>query len=273
MTKRTSFPHPVIGNADDVDHTLPDYHLTPDIAGDTITFTFGPSPLTLGHDTLDRLVEEGNALWFARIHCARTYYRQEHPLSPTHPVILVSTDLVEGAVRCELFVIASRDIENYQPNKMHPDYASTDFAPRKGEVLACCGEFPAHIDPRFDPMAADARSFVEFRKDEDEQDGSVWVNYDEDVIAINIPHGQWDLVAEMNALSPDVVHVSLILPVLMKAIDKRNDFENRTWSSRLDAVIRARGLREDDSFMVAQEILDRPVLRGLTHTKRLTQEP
>ena len=272
MSTHTSFPHPVLGNGDDIALDVPQIDLTVDIASGQIQFTLTPSPLASGHATIDGLVASDDAAWFLRIHCAKTYYRTEHRIAPQQPSCNVSADDVEGRVSCELFIIAVKEISQYLPVGMHADYGSTSFQIKKGEILAHCADFAVHIEPRFDPMAADAKSFVEFKRDESQQYGAVWVDYDEDVMAINVPYGHWDMVAEMNMLTPDILHSAVIFPVLIKAIESRSAFEHRLWASRLDAVMRAHNIADSDQLAAAQQILDNPVTRALSTAQRLFGE-
>ncbi len=272
MSAHTSFPHPVLGNGDDIAHDVPQLDLTVDIVSGAIQFTLAPSPLASGHATIDSLVASDDAAWFLRIHCAKTYYRNEIRIAPQQPLCTVSADDVEGRVSCELFIVAVKDIDQYVPVGMHADYGNASFLIKKGEILAHCADFAVHIEPRFDPMAADAKSFVEFKRDESQQYGAVWVDYDEDVMAVNIPYGHWDMVAEMNALTPDILHSAVIFPVLIKAIEKRSAFEHRLWAGRLDAVMRAHNIADGDQLAAAQRILDNPVTRALTNAQRLIGE-
>lgn len=265
MPARISFPFPVLGNNDDVAGELADLELSHQSAGTFVDILLSPTPLSTGNETIDALVSQGKAAWFLRMHCARTYYRRESILDPKDPRVRISTDEVEGSVEAQLFVLALAPLENYRPSGLHPDYGDASFAVAQGEVLTQSWIFDFNVEPRFDPMKADAKSLIQFLKDDERSDGPFEVECDSDTINVLIPTDDWNLVAEIRSEIPDLLHACIALPAVVHALKERTDGDTRRWAARLTALMQERNILNaaTEPLIAAQQLLENPLKRGL----------
>jgi hypothetical protein len=265
MPARISFPFPVLGNNDDVAGELAEVELSHQPLGTVVEVFLSPSPLSTGNSTIDELIAQGKAAWFLRMHCARTYYRRESVLDPKNPRLRISTDEVEGAVTAQLFVIALSPIDNYRPSGLHPDYGDATFAVAQGEVLTQSWVFDLTIEPRFDPMKADAKSLIQFLKDDERSEGPFEVECDSDTINVMIPTDDWNLVAEIRGEVPDLLHSCIALPAVVHALGQRTEGDTRRWAARLTALIQERNITNatGEPLIAAQRLLENPLKRGL----------
>lgn len=262
MSANISYPFPVLGNGNDIDHEVPAFKLRRTITGEVVQLELLDAPLLTGHQTLDSLVASGEAGWFLRVHCARTYYRKEFQLDPVDPHVAISTHDVEGTATCDLFVVATKTLPSYQPDKMHSDYGSMNFEVRAGEILGLVDEFDINIEPRFDPLQADPRSFVRFEKDESVATGPFRLDLEADVLTVFLSRRDWDLVAELNSRLPSLAHAAVVLPALVVAIPAIEQHSALRWASRLKALLDAKGLGTANPLEAAQRLLDDPLFRS-----------
>jgi len=262
MSSLISYPFPVLGNGDDIQHPAPTFKMIRRITGNVVELELCSAPLITGHQTIDSLVASGDAAWFLRVHCARTYFRKEFLLDPAAPRVAISTDDAEGTATCELFVVATKPLSRYRPDKMHSDYGTAVFDVRSGEILAHVDDFDVNIEPRFDPLQADPRSFVRFEKDESVAAGPFRLDMDTDVLTVFLSRRDWDFVAEMNSRLPSLAHVAIVLPALIVAIKEIDQFSTLRWASRLKALLDANGLSPANPLEAAQRLLDDPLYRG-----------
>jgi hypothetical protein len=265
MTTSVSYPIPVLGNGDDVDGVLPVFDLEMHTSGTTGELRLAPVPLVTGNPGLDQLVSEERAGWFLRLHCARSYYRREARLSPSSPLLRFSTDEVEGSIVADLFVVALTALPGYRPSGLHDDYGESSFEVAEGEVLAIMGRFEFSVEPRFDPMRADPRSFIQFEKAVGEPEGPFRIDTGGDVIVVYVPEREWELVNETMVEAPELLHIVLAYPALIAGISQllQDAPDTRRWASRLAAMLRARQLSREDPYGAAQSLLANPLARGL----------
>ena len=274
MKRALSYPFPVFGNDDDVAGAMPAFQLDHSIAGTSVTLRLVPDVLITGNATIDQMVTEGEAEWFMRLHCARSFYRSEVGIATGSTVVQLSTEEVEGAVVAEIFVVASTPIEAYSPMGLHSDYGDETFAIDKGEIVAAICEFDFVIEPRFDPMKADAKSFIQFEKAE-EREGPFRIDAEGDTIIVFIPQREWEVVHQIKVLAPELLHISLAYPALVYGIQQmeKDGSDTRAWAGKLSGMIQAKHLSSDDNdaFDTAQALLENPLIRGLAQAEHVMQ--
>ena len=273
MIKIKSFPIPVLGNSDDFNGNPAIPALLHTSSAGKILFEFDPRLLNSGNAAINNCVSKKEAQWFLRIHCARTFFRKEYPLDDQDPKIEINSDLLDGAVVCELFIIATSKINNYKPDKINQDYGATTFNVEKGMVLGVIYRYKIYIEPRFDPMKADAESFFIFKEDSTNKTGSFYLDTSADKITVNFFRDEWVLINEFNSRVPDLIHSCVILPSLVEALQELEgededeaeaEGESRMWVGRLRSVIAAKKLDGKDCLEKAQKVLENPTLRSLS---------
>lgn len=271
MSERVvSFPLPVLWNGDDISGDMPEFEIEclQQPSNTSLVLVVRSSPLTCLNSTIESLVSDGKAAWCLQLHCTRTYFRREVILNPSQPEIGVPMDRVEGQLTCNLFIVAREPVRDYRPNGLHADYGDAKFQVAPGDVLAIGPQFEIQVEPQFDAMSAPVSSLMRFQPLES-KDGELFVDFDSDLITVNVPARDWELVNGLKADVPNLLHTCLAMPVLQEAIEKRADFEGRKWAGRLGSIIVARRINEHKSFEAAQQILGQPVFRGLSEINEL----
>lgn len=264
----TSFPHPVVGIGDDVKGELrcnvPDF----DFGVDTTTLYINGLEIT--NPTISGLVRDKVAAFTLRVSCGATYYRESFQTHDARSQISLPAAKLMGDVELQVRVCALKKIEGYRPEGLHPDYGERSFTVQTGDVLAVGDDFTVRADKQFDPLAADIPSIMRIVRGARDK-GPFGVNFDTDQILIELSAEDHDLYGLASNVTPEVLHAALVLPVLCEAITRvrRRSAEDDmmtglNWFRRLDTMLQARRIDEDESPMLAaQKLLEMPLTRAL----------
>jgi hypothetical protein len=254
-----SFPHPVLGNGDDVAIGSLDCDLTWQASAEVVELIF--AGLTTGNPTLDDAVREGRATWLLRVQCARTYFRRiwAEP-GPIASIRIPGPDL-EGRVEVEARVCSTRPLD-WQPAGAHEDYGNLSFHLGDAEVLALGPSWRFHVDKEFDPLKAPVSSWMRIVQG-DHDDGPFQVEFGDEIVTIRLSRKDWDQYPGVRDRASSVLHTGIVLPVLMQALLELKTDDGVRWKSRLQAVLDDRGLSSEQPLQTAQELLAAPLARCL----------
>lgn len=259
MSSRTiSFPHPVIGNGDDVAIGSIDPHVEYEITDESIDVHV--SELKTGHPQIDAMCESGDVGWHIRAQCSRTYMRQSILVSEQETLFRLKGDDYEGALEIDVTLVAIADIPTYKPDELHADYGDATFSVSMGEVLGIGPSFRINVDKEFDPLKAPVASIVRITEGSHE-DGPFALTLDDDLIIVRLSKSDWKDYAGIRDRVPTVVHSAIVLPALAEAISSITNFTHTLWGGRLQDVIDARGLDVTNPLATAQEALASPASR------------
>jgi len=259
MPTAVSYPHPVLGNADDVTVGT----INPEVtfrATDEIV-ELNVRNLTTANPTFDTLLAAGSASWAIRVQCARTYFRTEFTTAAQDRDITLNGHDLEGRVDVEITLIAAKAISAHLPTGTHPDYGPTSFDLEPGEVLGIGPAFSFEIDKQFDPLRAPVASFMRISKGE-HADGPFRLALEGDFVEVILSQADWTRYAGVKDRVPGVLHVALVLPALSEALRRIAEFSGRRWADRLRAIVEARDVDTTHPLDAAQILLQDPLTRA-----------
>lgn len=168
----------------------------------------------------------------------------------------------EGKVIVEIFLVANSVIENFCPDGLHEDYAGARFDVDQGEILAISPDYFFVVDKLYDPLKAPVGSIINVKEGVNEF-GPFEVVYDDDIILVELSKKDYAEYQGIKDRTPEVIHASVVLPVLTEAILRLNDEIGTTmWEARLESIIRSKKLDMSKPLMTAQEILSSPINRA-----------
>jgi hypothetical protein len=253
-----SYPHPVLGNGDDVDVG----RLTPEVKyeiSDEVIHLHADN-LTTGHPNIDQMLQSGDASWHVRVQCARTYMRETFMVDrPTWSVRLKGDDY-EGKVDVDIVIVAKSDTDDYRPKGLHEDYGDEKFMLRHGEVLAVGPTFSFLVDKVYDPLKAPVASLI--RVDEGEhEDGPFTLTLDDDLIVVWLSKTDWREYDGICSRAPSIIHGAIVLPVLAEAIRRVDEHLDTLWGARLKDLLDRKSIDIGNPLTAAQEVLASPVTR------------
>lgn len=272
-----SYPHPVLGNQDDVtigDPTQAFSNADYSISDEKVTITL--RGLRTDNPTIDQLVMQKKAHWVARLQCAGTYFR----MSKTTCEQMLEWNLdgreLSGNCRLEVEVCARQVIDGYRPEGVHDDYGDCTFLLEPGAIIAIGGSARFNVDKEFDPLKAAVGSIMKVRKGEHET-GAFRVDLTGPLIEVELSKQDWDRYHAAKQHVPGLLHATLVLPALMMALEKREhpDYKGLTWPERLtvivDSLLETGGVLAQEPVELAQALLRCPFSRGIDEFKILTE--
>lgn len=267
-----SYPHPVLGNEDDLGGSCKvEFHY--ELRKEQIVLN---PVFTLKNAAIEDLIKKGKASFVAEIECRSTFFRKS--FSTRNPIeqFSIPANRVREYVTVSFYVCADSDI-NYKPSECHPDYQGTIFDLEMGDVLAVGGSCSFIAEKNFDPLRPPVSSFMSIREGT-KHEGPMEIDYEEsDKIMVILSKADWKNYIDVRGqkLTEGILHAAIVLPVLVDAIHQisNSDYEFMNWFKRLQAIIDAKGLHDKEPFEVAQKILENPASRGFCGINSLLELP
>lgn len=264
-----SYPHPVLGNGDDIANSVDDIrpNLECRIYDESVVLTI--NDLETKHRDIDGLIRSGDAAWLIRFNCSRTYYREAFlTRAQSWNNKFDGPDFI-GKVSIDISVVAVKEIEGYAPNGMHSDYGDARFSIAVGELIAIAPAYTFHAEKDFDALKAPVASLIRVEKGSDDI-GPFRCTYDDDLIIVSLSKADWYEYAAIRDRVPTTLHTSIVLPVLVGALTRLNDGEavGLAWSDRLEEIVARMELDIEEPLMSAQIILSNPLERAFAEVNK-----
>lgn len=263
--KNISYPHPVLGNEDDVRGSfgVKFFHKQ---ERDKILLR---AEFDLKNKTLASLIRNKKAFFSAETECSSTFYRKSFTSYEREISAEIEAPRLREQVSVKFFIRATEQMPSYAPEEYHEDYRGFAFEINKGDVLAVGGATSFIAEKEFDPLKPAVSSFMAIRQGSDPK-GPVVVDYgDPEKIIIKLSKVDWERYQNIKGrkwMAP-VLHSSIVLPVLADAVRivHNNDEEasETHWFKRLEKILTEKRLPMDMPLDAAQRILSEPIARGL----------
>ena len=257
-----SFPHPVLGNEDDVYGYAFEANCT--FQGDRQNYYFHTHYKT-SNPTLLELLENGTAAYVLHVECGSTFYRKRFVLTKEADTIKIPADDLRFNVEVNFFICANADIPEYRIEGSHSDYGDTLFDVKLGDVLAMSEgvSFPAEKD--YDAIRK-VSSIMQVEKSDEDQ-GLMKVNPTENKILI-LPAADYDIYMQLKGREQfaTILSGTIVLAALMEAINLVQA-ENSTWEgARWYEILKTRleslpPSAETSTLIKAQQLYEQPVYR------------
>src|SRR5437588_18293 len=106
-----AYPHPVVGNADDVVDTA--FQCPIEVYNDGANY-FIAVKVQSSSRTLTRLVERGDAIYVLHIECGNTLYRAAFEFRDAQKEIMIPGENLNATVEVNIFARAKREIRRYR---------------------------------------------------------------------------------------------------------------------------------------------------------------
>lgn len=254
-----SFPHPVLGNGDDISVGTIDCELHYQCSAEAVELRL--TGLTTGNPTIDSALREERAAWLIRVQCARTYYRKIWKEQGPDALIRIDGTDLEGSVEIDVRVCSTQSMQ-WLPDGTHTDYENLSFQLADAEVLALGDSWRIHVDKDFDPLKAPLASWMRIVEGQHD-DGPFEAEFEDDLVTIRLSRRDWKEYGPVRDRAPAVLHSSIVLPVLMQALLALKENNGERWKGRLRAVLDERNLSPEPPLQTAQTLLAEPLGRSL----------
>ncbi|WP_426705641.1 hypothetical protein [Corynebacterium auriscanis] len=278
-TKNQSFPHPVMGNGDDVSSllTIDNLRIGPTPVDTEIRFR-----ITTDDRQLIDLVNKGDVEPVMFWHCRTTLTSELEKLVPLKNrqngweyEVFIDQEKIRDEVGVSVEMIAARNLQNFHWSNQHPDYGSSTFDVRAGDYVALPGSFKFKAAKLFDAMNPPLSSFFDIIVDPKIR-GHLEVDFDDDdQIRVRISEHVKEKL--LHTGMPSSLKISLVvLPALIETLafmekqcnlEHGEDLTNRSWYVNLLNLLPHRSLTEDGPLKAAMHILREPYLEALSTTE------
>lgn len=266
-----SFPHPVLGVADDVQGFYKP-KFVPLLDRDKITLTVEYS---LSNQTLQKLISEKKAFFAVELNCPQTIYRTTWHSYDKNQLIEISSSELRNGVEVSFYIVAGQDITDYIIDGANQDYAGYKLDIGKGDVLAYDGVYK-FIAGKTWASTSSIESIFDVQK-YNKEDGPMEIITTDERIILKLSKTDFAKYAETCRAHQfySVIHSSIALPALMFALtemmesdpDSQEDGDSCLWKEAIesrinnDEILKKIGRDKTKIPEIAQILLKNPIDR------------
>lgn len=270
-----AFPHPVVGNADDVLQVA--FQAPISVFHDGVNYYLSVE-IQCSSQTISGLIEKGDAAYVVHVECSNTLYRSVFEFTETSRELMIPGVNLNATVEVNVFVRAKRDISKYTVENSHPDYGDTSFSINVGDVLAIAEGMTFDADIDFDALRS-ISSIMQVRQHPADGDVPMGVDFNDEKITVLLSARDFEnykIVRAAKPLSATVV-ATLVLPALMEALrilqEGDSEYESLRWCRCLKRRLEHVGLDlASEPLIVAQKLLELPIRRALMNARTVLDE-
>lgn len=276
---RRSYPHPVVGNLDDVPGAA--FQATVEMSTDKDNIYLNVN-IQNSSATIRHLLETSKAAYALHVECTNTLFRRAFEFREASKLIPIRGDQLNDAVEVNVFAVATQDASGYVVDKAHPDYKGAVFDVKKGDILAV-GEgrvFP--VESSFDVLGR-IGSIMQIDGATEEGDLPMRIDFNGEKIRLILSKEDfkaYKLMRQDESLSI-VLTTAIVVPALLETLhyidsEQRGEdaeaLEDLRWYRVLARRIEALGLKdESDNLTKVQKLLELPVKRALVSARSLAE--
>ncbi|MEJ5928838.1 hypothetical protein WG915_09480 [Corynebacterium sp. H128] len=279
-----SYPHPVLGNLDDVNSTFRVFNVVISCDTDFVELQFELQ--TDDPDVLERMDKE-LAIVAVKVSCATTFYNQTLLLQPKsrktnggkYEISFDQRDL-RGNVDAQFLLLSTVPEDFFKWQRQHSEYGDATFSLKRGDVLADGGMIRFDAAKSYDPLDPPLGSCFRLVPD-DRLKKRMEISFsNEEQITLLIPTETADFLSAHPDM-PEFAINCVILPALIGTIDKiamsekMPDFvdeQDFIWYRTIKQMLDSRSLNYEESFKAAQEILQFPIVGFMAKLEGMTDD-
>jgi hypothetical protein len=258
-----SYPHPVVGNRDDVPGAA--FQASLEMSSDKQAI-YIDATVACSSKTINTLINRKDASLILHVECSNTLFRRAFEFSGGKYRAQIAIDNLNDSVEVNVFAKANKNISGYKVESAHTDYGNVAFDVEKGNILAIGEGQVFYIDSNFDALSP-IGSIMEIRESHQDGDHPMRVEYSGPKIQIVLSKKDFEdykLLKVMEGVSVALT-TAIVLPVLLEAIHivkEEAEDESTRWIRALRNRIESMELKLDsDPLELAQQILEFPVKR------------
>jgi hypothetical protein len=267
-----SYPHPVVGNRDDVPGAA--FQAALEMSTDKEA-VYIDATVKCSSKTINDLLKKKDASLVLHVECSNTLFRRAFEFQDGQYRAQIPADNLNDSVEVNVFAKANRNISGYKVDAAHPDYGDVSFDVEKGNILALGEGQVFYIDSNFDSLSP-IGSIMDIHEAHQEGDLPMRVDYNGAKIQIVLSKrdfADYKLLKSIEGISVALT-TAIVLPVLVEAIHmaKEDSDDDLRWMRALRRRIDGMGLKADaEPLELAQQILELPVKRTFGSARMLAE--
>jgi hypothetical protein len=272
-----SYPHPVVGNRDDVPGAA--FQAAVEITADKENVYIDVAA-QCSSSTINELLSAGSAKHVLHVECSNTLFRRAFDLPDSSSRVAIPAENLNDAVEVNVFVRAMRDAAGYAVEAAHPDYEGVTFEIRDGDILAVGEGHIFHVESSFDSLRR-IGSIMQIEESTEEGDVPMKVDFNGDKIRIILSKADfkdYKLLKAQEGVAAALTS-TIVFPVLVEALHfwksgeaGGGEEDSLRWMRALRSRILALELdAETDNLILAQMLLELPLRRALVSSRQLAE--
>lgn len=219
-----SFPHPVLGNRDDVAGKLEILESSSfALESETVRVSLD---IRLEHDDLRTMLGSGAARAIVTVDCQRTAYRRGFFVTPKPHAdgwlrleIEIGRGDIADKVTFIVELIAADNLPGYISDSFHSDYEGYTFQIDRVQILAQSAETLIQVDQAWDPLNPPTSSFLRIDRAADEVVRKIHVAFDSNEIIVTVNGALFDSIEQLPAFIREKFAVStVVMPALVHVL-------------------------------------------------------
>lgn len=280
--KHRHFPYPVLSPfSDDIVGEPLKAEIDAQTIDDNLQFTV---TFQLANDTLQQLIETGQAVYAVHLECSSTMKRFYEKSAQPNFNFTIDQKLLNNVVEINFFIVANEDIYGYYNTNFHEDFEGAQFNIQKGDQLAFTETVKMNITK--EPIAK-TNSIFELAINPLEKAPLITTDFEEKIV-ISIPKSVYEEITNLRGLIGTDVDQLLIsmyyMPALIEGLyyirdliesDEIHFIESTVWYRSIAKRLETLGTnieelnQEDNLPNLAIQILDNVNERALVSIARI----
>ena len=271
---RRSYPHPVLGNRDDVPGAA--FQPTIEVSADK-QFVYIDIRIQCSSGTILDLVKAGRAAYVAHVECTNTVFRRAYEFREEREKITIPTDQLNETVELNVFAVSKETIRGYAIEAAHEDYKGAAFIIRRADILAIGETRTFLVEPQESLGRIGTIMQIDCSIEDGDQPMKLDLQQQKIRVVLSKPDFEQYKILRNNEALLEIVTMAIVLPALIAALSEirsgsGDEFEGLRWYEVLIARMDSLGLSKDsDPITAVQRLLDLPIRRTLTSAHRFAE--
>lgn len=271
-----SYPHPVVGNRDDVPGAA--FQAAVEMSSDKENVYIDVAT-KCSSSTINQLLSEGTAKIIVHVECSNTLFRRAFEFAEPSKRLAIPAENLNDAVEVNVFVRTTRNASGYSVDAAHSDYGGAKFDITEGDILAVGEGYIFHIESSFDSLSR-IGSIMQIEESNEDGELPMRVDFNGDKILVILSKADfkdYKLLKGQDGIASALTS-AIVLPVLVEALHFLNSAEAGPeddalrWMRALRSRIAALELKsESDNLVLAQKLLELPLRRALIASRQLAE--
>ena len=282
------YPYPVLTSySDDIKNSLYETNIKCIRSGEFYKFEFTS---TTTNSYLSKLIEETEAVYLLHLECSTTAFRKEYSSRDNKIEFAIPIDKLKDTLEICTFIVADKDIKNYQNPDASEDYENASFSIEKGCVLAVGESSDIKIPKITDELTSKDSIFIITRSD-NPKDHTMKIDSSNDRLKIILLTNDFNNynILETDVYNRPILNSMIIVPSLIFALQELKvsllnpsewaDKKDLKWVQTIQHKVEMETqknfedfLKDCDPFEYAQELIGNPVSTGLDNLAEKTPE-
>lgn len=270
------FPHPVLWFVND-DYSNSEFAFRIEVESDPERLSLNYN-IALKNTGIQKLIEEGKAIFCIHIESPLTMYRYNHLTKSESGKIGLNGEDINHRLEILPMVVALENIDCFSNQELNEDYHGTDIKVTKGSVIAISDFHYLNIDKEINDLGRKESIFSIVKAS---GDGPMLIDVMQDRIIIKLNETDFKnfQILQMNSGFRSIIFSLIIIPALIYALDNIGDISNSNeggdindykWFRSLEKVflkheltLDANTISNKTSYALAQMLLDHPISDAL----------